>query len=43
MLLDFKDFCKVVDLMSKGDHLTVEGLKEIKLIKSKINKSRFIV
>jgi hypothetical protein len=39
--LDFQDFCKVAELVNKKAHLTLKGLEEIKLIKSKMNKLRY--
>lgn len=39
--LDFKDFCKVAELMNKGAHLTPEGLEEIQGIKSRMNLGRY--
>jgi hypothetical protein len=36
--LDFVDFCKVAELMSKQAHLTPEGLEEIRKIKAEKNK-----
>lgn len=39
-LLDFADFCKVAELMKAGQHLTKEGLAEIKLIKAGMNSGR---
>jgi len=39
---DFEDFCKVAEIIKKGDHLTLEGLEEIKKIKSGMNKSRYV-
>jgi len=38
---DFKDYCKVVDLMKQNKHLTEEGLGLIRQIKTGINKGRF--
>lgn len=38
--LDFQDFCKIVDLMKEDKHLTVDGLNEIRIIKSKMNRNR---
>lgn len=38
--LDFADFCKVVDLMKQGGHLTEDGLEEIRLIKAGMNRGR---
>jgi hypothetical protein len=32
--LDFSDFCKVAQKMENKDHLTEEGLNQIRLIKS---------
>lgn len=32
--LDFKDFCKVANLMKNKAHLTVEGMDEIRNIKA---------
>jgi len=37
---DFYDFVKVANLMENKLHLTTEGVEEIKLIKSKMNKGR---
>jgi hypothetical protein len=37
---DFKDFCKVADLMKEKKHLTEEGLEQIKLIKAGMNTWR---
>jgi hypothetical protein len=37
---DFEDFCKVAELMKNKAHLTPEGLEEIRLIKSGMNKGR---
>ena len=39
--LDFQDFRKAAEIIKKGDHLTLKGLKEIKNIKSKMNKARY--
>lgn len=39
--LDFKDFCKAAELMNKKSHLTLEGLKEIMTIKSRMNLARY--
>jgi len=40
-LLDFKDFCVVAELINKKAHLTLEGLEEIKSIKSRMNLGRY--
>jgi hypothetical protein len=37
---DFEDFCKVVDIMKVGGHLTPEGLEEIRKIKAGMNSLR---
>jgi hypothetical protein len=39
--LDFKDFCQAAELMSKKSHLTLEGIKEIMTIKSRMNLARY--
>nr|YP_010727761.1 homing endonuclease [Leptographium wingfieldii]YP_010727808.1 homing endonuclease [Leptographium terebrantis]WDZ67398.1 homing endonuclease [Leptographium wingfieldii]WDZ67445.1 homing endonuclease [Leptographium wingfieldii]WDZ67492.1 homing endonuclease [Leptographium wingfieldii]WDZ67539.1 homing endonuclease [Leptographium wingfieldii]WDZ67585.1 homing endonuclease [Leptographium wingfieldii] len=38
--LDFKDFVKISEIMADGRHTTIEGLNEIKTIKSSMNKER---
>lgn len=38
--LDYSDFCKVIDLMKEKVHLTNEGLKQIREIKSHMNSGR---
>lgn len=38
--LDFEDFCKAADIISKKEHLTVEGLAKIEVIKSRMNTKR---
>ena len=38
--LDFSDFCRVVELMKEGRHLTNEGLKQIRHIKYGMNRGR---
>jgi hypothetical protein len=38
--LDFADFCKVAELMKTKAHLTQEGLEQIRVIKSGMNKGR---
>jgi len=40
--LDFLDWCRIVDLINLGSHLTKEGLEEIKKLKSGMNKGRKI-
>ena len=37
---DFNDFKKVAIIMKNKSHLTLEGVEEIKLIKSGMNKGR---
>jgi hypothetical protein len=37
---NFKDFCKVAELMRNKEHLTKKGLEKIRLIKSKMNTLR---
>ena len=37
---DYLDFCKVAELMKSKDHLTKEGIEEIKGIKSNMNSKR---
>jgi hypothetical protein len=39
--LDYLDFCLAAKLVNKKAHLTLEGIKEIKKIKSRMNKSRY--
>ncbi len=39
-LLDYADFCRVASLMSDKTHLTSEGLEQIRLIKTNMNKGR---
>ena len=38
--LDYKDFCKIAKIMEDKSHLTPEGLKMIKSLKSGMNKGR---
>lgn len=38
---DFKDFSKAAEIINSKKHLTKEGLEEIKIIKSRMNSSRF--
>ena len=40
-LLDYLDFCLAAELINKKAHLTLEGLEEIKKIKSRMNKNRY--
>lgn len=37
---DYLDFCKVAKIMDSKAHLTVEGLEQIDLIKSGMNRGR---
>jgi hypothetical protein len=39
-LLDFKDLCRVGELINKKNHLTIEGLKKISEIKNGMNTRR---
>ena len=38
--LDYKDFCEIAKLMENKNHLTLEGLKKIKSLKSGMNIGR---
>ena len=38
--MDFADFCKVAEMMNKREHLSAEGLEEIKQIKARMNLGR---
>jgi hypothetical protein len=38
--LDYKDFCEVANIMVNKSHLTLEGLKKIKSLKSGMNTGR---
>ena len=38
--LDFKDFCRVAELIKNKKHLTAEGLEEIRNIKAGMNRGR---
>jgi len=38
--LEYKDFCKVADIMKVKGHLTTEGIEEIYKIKAGMNKGR---
>jgi LAGLIDADG endonuclease len=40
--LDYLDFCKVVEIINRKDHLTLEGSEKIKLIKFGMNKGRIL-
>jgi LAGLIDADG endonuclease len=40
-LLDYLDFCLAAELVNKKAHLTLEGIKEIREIKSRMNKNRY--
>lgn len=40
-LLDYKDFCIAAELINKKAHLTLNGLEQIKSIKSRMNKARY--
>lgn len=42
-LLDFQDFCLAAELINKKAHLTLEGLEEIRKIKLRMNKNRYIL
>jgi hypothetical protein len=42
-LLDFKYFSEASELINKKAHLTLEGLKQIKEIKFKMNRKRYNV
>lgn len=37
---NFKDFCKIVELMNSNAHRTPEGLENIRLIKAGMNRGR---
>ena len=37
---DFKDFCLVAEMMKENKHLTSEGIKQIKKIKTGMNIGR---
>ena len=39
---DFEDFCKIADMMITKEHLTLEGIKKIKSLKSGMNSSRIL-
>lgn len=41
--LDYQDWCKIANLINERKHHTVEGLEEIKQIKSGMNKGRKIL
>lgn len=38
--MDFLDFCEIVKIMENKDHLTLEGIKKIKSLKSGMNIGR---
>jgi len=40
--IDFYDFCRAAKMMQNKEHLTLEGLEKIRLIKSGMNRSRNI-
>lgn len=40
--LDFQDFCKISNIMVTKEHLTAEGVKKIKSLKSGMNSSRIL-
>lgn len=40
--MDYNDFCKIVKIMEYKSHLTPEGLKMIKYLKSGLNKGRIL-
>ena len=40
---DFKDFCRVAELMKENKHLTPEGRDKIRQIKAGMNKGRVIM
>lgn len=40
--MDFKDFCKISNIMITKEHLTLEGVKKIKSLKSGMNSSRIL-
>lgn len=38
--MDFKDFCEIAKLMENKSHLTLDGIKKIKSLKSGMNRGR---
>jgi len=40
--LDYNDFCKIANLVITKEHLTLEGVKKIKSLKSGMNSSRIL-
>jgi len=38
--LDFEDFCKASTILKNKEHLTLEGLKKIQILKSGMNRGR---
>jgi hypothetical protein len=39
--LDFKNFCEAAELVNKKAHLTLDGLEQIRSIKSRMNLARY--
>ena len=37
---DFEDFCKVAEMIKKGEHLTDQGSEQIRKIKAGTNRGR---
>ena len=40
-VLNYQDFCKIAMIMKDKSHLILEGLEEIRKIKSVMNKARY--
>lgn len=40
--LDYKYFCKATELVNSGIHTTLKGLEQVREIKSRMNKCRYI-
>jgi hypothetical protein len=40
--MDYKDLCKIANIMKDKSHLTPEGFKKIKSLKSGMNKGRIL-
>ena len=38
---DYKDFVLAAEIMKKKDHLTLEGLEQIRTVKSRMNRARY--
>ena len=38
--LDFADFCKGIEIINRKEHLTQEGLNELKTLSSQMNAKR---